>query len=963
LFISHSSRDDDWAIALHDWLIREGWSGRDDIFLDLDPERGIAAGQRWAAALDDAATRCEAVLFIVTQAWLGSKWCGDEYQLASKYNKKLFALLAEDIALDRLPGGLTAQWQVVRLKGEPAERFLTVHPLLRHQSPVHIAEAGLRSLKRGLEKAGIGAETFDLQPDPASPFGWRGPYRGLEALEPEDAAVFFGRTADIVRGIDMLRGLAARAPPRVLVILGASGAGKSSFLRAGLWPRLARDDAQWLPLRTVRAARGGAIEGTEGLLSALEEVHRRFGRPASRAALRQRLAEPASFVALLRELREAAARRALISEPPFPLPLLCFDQAEEMFAADAGAEAERLMRLARAAAEGDQALLLATIRSDAYGLMQSASSLAGIDQVPLSLGPVPAGEIARIIREPGEVLRRKAGPAAPVFDPAVIEALQAEIKGESDALPLLAFVMQRLMGEHAAAGTIGPGELAQTGGVTAAIESEAEAALAEAGFAQDHTVRREVLRRLFIPRLARIDRESRAPQRRIARHRELPADLLGLVGELTRRRLLVVKVAVEVDGAGTTEMTTVEVAHEALLRHWPTLAELLAEDRDALLLLDGVLLAATDWEKAEATRKPDYLAHRGSRLTDAQALESRGPDWKASIAPAHAYLAACQAREDAEQQEKEATQARAARLHRRIQHMSALVGVLFLGIAAGVAWSNRVYLEARTLVLAETIWPKILTPEAERALKAGDRFKECADCPEMVVVPAGEFMMGSPKEEKGRFEDEGPPHRVAIPLPFAVGRFAVTFEEWDACVTLGGCTLALPDQGWGRGRRPVINVGWDFAHQYVTWLSERTGRLYRLLSEAEFEYAARGGTKTAYWWGDDIGKGNANCNGCDSEWDLKRTAPVGSFKPNPFGLYDVHGNTWTWVEDCYNAIYEGAPDDGMARIVGIDCSFHVVRGGAWYSLPPVLRAANRGRSYLRRLDALGLRVARNLLTR
>jgi hypothetical protein len=154
LFISHSSKNDDWVIALHKWLEGQGWSGKDDIFLDLDPERGIVAGERWVKALEDAATRCEAVLFLVSEAWLASKWCGDEYQLANRYNKKLFALLIDDIALDRLPGGLAAQWQVVRLRGEPAERFFTTHPLTQRQSPVHIAEAGLKSLKRGLEKAG-----------------------------------------------------------------------------------------------------------------------------------------------------------------------------------------------------------------------------------------------------------------------------------------------------------------------------------------------------------------------------------------------------------------------------------------------------------------------------------------------------------------------------------------------------------------------------------------------------------------------------------------------------------------------------------------------------------------------------------------------------------------------------------------------------------------------------------------
>jgi tetratricopeptide (TPR) repeat protein len=680
LFISHSSKNDDWAIALKDWLVREGWSGPDDIFLDLDPDRGISAGQRWAHALEDAATRCEAVLFIVSNEWLGSKWCADEYQLANKLNKKLFALLTDDIALDQLPGGLAAQWQIVRLKGEPAERFVAVHPLTQRQSPVHIAQAGLKSLKRGLEKAGIGAETFELQPDADGPFGWRAPYRGLEALEPEDAAVFFGRSADILRGIDDLRGLAARKSPRLFVILGASGAGKSSFLRAGLWPRLLRDDGQWLPLRAIRAGRGGAIEGREGLLAALEEVHRRFAQRTSRANLRDCLATPEAFVDLLGKLRQAAAQRALISEPPYPLPVLCVDQGEELFAAEAGPESERFLHLARAAIDADAALLLVTIRSDAYGTMQSAKALAEVEQLPLSLGPVPHGEIGRVIREPAEILRRKAGPAAPVFDAAVIARLQAEIEGESDALPLLAFVLQRLMREHEGAGTIGLAELERTGGVAAAIESEADAALADAGISSDRGARRDALRRLFIPRLARVDRDSKTAQRRIARQGEMPADYLSLAKALTARRLLVAKLAGETPGSAT-DAATLEVAHEALLRRWPTLADLLAEDRDALLLLDGVLSADADWDKADATHKADFLAHRGSRLADAQALASRGGDWGQALAPAQAYLAACHAREVAEQAEKESKRRRVL-----AASLAAAVVLAATTVIAGLQW-------------------------------------------------------------------------------------------------------------------------------------------------------------------------------------------------------------------------------------------------------------------------------------
>ncbi|HEV3240284.1 MAG TPA: PQQ-binding-like beta-propeller repeat protein [Casimicrobiaceae bacterium] len=653
LFISHSSRNDDWAIALRDWLMRNGWSAENDVFLDLDPERGIVAGERWARALEEAATRCEAVLYLVSEAWLASKWCWDEYQLAKELNKKLFALLIDDVPLARLPSGLTAQWQVVRLNGEPSERFLTVHPRTQQPSPVHIARNGLTSLKRGLEKAGIGAETFDLQPDANEPFGWRATYRGLEALEAEDAAVFFGRNADIVRGIDALRGLAAHKPPRLLVILGASGSGKSSFLRAGLWPRLARDDDQWLPLKAIRGSRGGAIEGGEGLLAALEDVHARFALRTTRATLREVIATPAQFVALLRALRMAAARRALLDQPLFPLPVLCLDQGEELFGADAGPESATLLTLARAAIDADEALLLVTIRSDAYGLMQGASALVGVDQVALPLGPVPQGEIGRIIREPTEVLRRKAGPQAPAFDAAVVEQLQKEVVGEADALPLLAFVLQRLMREYAGQTVIGIKDLQQTGGIAAAVERAAEAALADAGYGQDRVAQREVLRRLFIPRLARIDRESRVPRRRVAYQRDLPTDLTPLVRTLTDRRLLVTRLA---QPAGRDEVgaATLEVAHEAMLRRWPTLADLLAEDRDALLMLDGVLAAANDWSKADVGHKQDFLAHRGSRLADTQALAMRGPDWAQEIAPAHAYLAACGERETVERSEREA---------------------------------------------------------------------------------------------------------------------------------------------------------------------------------------------------------------------------------------------------------------------------------------------------------------------
>jgi formylglycine-generating enzyme required for sulfatase activity len=254
-----------------------------------------------------------------------------------------------------------------------------------------------------------------------------------------------------------------------------------------------------------------------------------------------------------------------------------------------------------------------------------------------------------------------------------------------------------------------------------------------------------------------------------------------------------------------------------------------------------------------------------------------------------------------------------------------------------------------------------LSPERELTLESKDSFKECDKCPEMIVVPAGKFMMGSPASENGRDIDEEPRHLVVIAKPLAVGRFTLTFDEWDACVADGGCSARKPgDQGWGRGRQPVINVSWDDSSTYLLWLSRKTGKTYRLLTEAEWEYAARAGSTTAYYWGDEIGKNNANCDGCGSKWDNVQTAPVGSFTANAFGLYDMAGNVWQWAQDCYHENYEGVSVGGAAWIGG-DCSGRVIRGGSWISKPEVARSAGRFWNHAdSRGNLLGFRVARTL---
>ena len=258
---------------------------------------------------------------------------------------------------------------------------------------------------------------------------------------------------------------------------------------------------------------------------------------------------------------------------------------------------------------------------------------------------------------------------------------------------------------------------------------------------------------------------------------------------------------------------------------------------------------------------------------------------------------------------------------------------------------------------------------ASKLPPAGSGFRDCPECPEMVVVPAGSFLMGSLPGEIDRDGDEGPRHRVTIARPFSVGAYEVTFAQWDACRRAGGCSHNPDGQGWGRGTRPVVDVSWHDAQQYVRWLSRKTGERYRLLSESEWEYVARAGTTTRYWWGGAIARSRANCDGCGSRWDGRRTAPVGTFRPNAFGLYDVHGNVWEWVQDCEHGSYSGAPSDGRAWTTGGSCGRRAIRGGSWETLPRYLRSANRGwlvsgsRSFPREgvpVRETGFRVARAL---
>lgn len=244
-----------------------------------------------------------------------------------------------------------------------------------------------------------------------------------------------------------------------------------------------------------------------------------------------------------------------------------------------------------------------------------------------------------------------------------------------------------------------------------------------------------------------------------------------------------------------------------------------------------------------------------------------------------------------------------------------------------------------------------------------DRHKSGEKGPQMIVIPAGEFLMGSPPSEPERTKNEGPQHRVRIEQSFAIGKYEVTFEEYDAFAQATGRDKPA-DEGWGR--RPVINVNWEDATAYAKWLSEQTGKRYRLPSEAEWEYAARAGTTTPFHTGEQITteqanfNGNHTYNGSTKGEDRGKTVAVGSFPANAFRLHDMHGNVWEWVQDCWHKNYEGAPADGSAWESG-DCAGRVLRGGSWFLEPGGLRSAGRyGNGPTNRFYGRGFRLARTL---
>jgi WD40 repeat protein len=693
LFISHSSSNNAAAFALRDWLAEQGFA---DVFLDVDPGRGLVAGERWQEALKAAADRCEAVLFLVSAAWLDSKWCLAEFLLAKTLHKRIFGLLVEPVPLDRIPVEMTAEWQICELAGgSPARSFEVTVGAAREQ--VAFREAGLELLRRGLDRAGLDPKSFPWPPPRDLD---RAPYRGLRALEPEDAAVFFGREAMIVRGLDSLRGMAEGGVDKLMVVLGASGSGKSSFLRAGLLPRLARDDLMFLPLPVIRPETA-PISGGSGLALALVGAAAKLGAQHTPGRVKEMIGKgPGEVARFLAELAGLARRRLVhVDQAVGPTVVISIDQAEELFNPDGAEEAAQLLALLvdllapSNAAIAPRVIVLVTIRSDRYEQLQSQAAFADVKRVLFDLPPIPSGEFKSVIEGPAARVVEAGGRLA--IDPALTERLIADAAG-ADALPLLSFTLERLYADYGGEGRLTLAEYTKLGGVQGSLEAAVAQAFADPGRApaipaakEDQLAR---LRAAFIPWLARVAPDTGTPMRRVARREEIPQSSAAMVERLVAARLLVA------DRRGGVDV--VEVAHESLLRRWPALASWLEADAADLKVVEGVERAAGEWDRND--RHDAWLDHRAERLLVAERLTSREDFHRRLGEEGNAYLAACRTREEAERREKEealareqarlkeiaVAQARTARNQKVARWSLGLAGLAVLAGFAGGLWQR-----------------------------------------------------------------------------------------------------------------------------------------------------------------------------------------------------------------------------------------------------------------------------------
>jgi formylglycine-generating enzyme required for sulfatase activity len=776
----------------------------------------------------------------------------------------------------------------------------------------------------------------------------RNPFPGLRPFRTNEEYLFFGRENQVDRMIDKL------ATHRFLAVIGTSGSGKSSLVNCGLRPALHRGymasaGASW---RMVQFRPGS--NPINALARALAEPRVLFGAWDNDGLTAQELVETTlrlgslGLIDIVDQARLPEDMQLLVVvdqfEELFRFRALAVDAAEDAYGPGVDAIAFIRLLLEANAQTTRPIYVVLTMRSDFLGECAQFLGLAeAINDGQYLVPRLTREEVRAAIEGP-------VGVAEATITPVLVTRLLNDVGDNPDQLSILQHALNRTWAYwENETGGLGPLHLPHyeaVGGMKDALKRHAERAYGELG--------RDELKRIAERMFKALTDTGTDPRgiRRPTRLDRLWAICGATQGEVESvievfrkpSRSFLMPPAGEVLGAET----IVDISHESLMRVWERLKRW--GDEEAQSARTYRRLAET--AEMYSAGKADLLGDLGVEVAldwreRNQPNQAWAMQYRLAFEPVMRFLEESKVARDERRKAAEHVALVRARLNK------AVIGALALAVVVLVGWINKAYIKEQ-YYWHWTMGPSLLTVEQERenAGKRGSDFKECATgCPTMVVVPAGRFTMGS-------VDGVDPQREVMIDKAFAVGKTEVTFAEWDTCVAFSTCQKA-GDNLWGRGDHPVINVSLDDAKQYVAWLSRITGKEYRLLSDAEWEYAARAGQQTRFSFGDDEPaleqyawyKANSK----------DQTHPVGELKPNAFGLYDMHGNVDEWVEDPWHDSYKGAPKDGSPWMKDGDAKRHVVRGGAWLNGASFLRASNR--FWLPtdgRYDYVGFRLARTL---
>lgn len=749
------------------------------------------------------------------------------------------------------------------------------------------------------------------------------PFRALLPYEYEHAPVFFGRTRARNELRELLAAQIARGTAFVLVF-GASGSGKSSLVKAGLLPDLALPGMIGRAALVRRAAMRPSDLGGDPLAAlaasilsptALPEL---AGLQYSREQLVSLLKAAPSEAALpIRQGLAEAGKAAGLTDIGEARLVVVVDQLEELFTIDQVAEHDRMrfVTAIEALAKCGLVWVVATMRSDFFDRLETMPLLAALSaEGRFVLLPPTEAEIGQIIRQPAQEagLRFEHDAASGVsLDETILQAASHD----RGALPLLSFLLDQLWLKRDGAGLLTFAAYRELGGLEGAIGRRAETVFQ----AQPQAVQRALAQ--LLRKLAKIE-----GARPVAR--AVPVSLLAAGSpERTLAEAFLDPAARLLVSDGDPNQAQLRLAHEALLTHWPRARDQIAADIRDLELRDRLEVEAEEWRTAPRREKAGRV-RVGLPLAEARALLTR---WGSDLPEAvRNFITASR---------------RAARWRRARLAGLVISAPLVVALVAVLIWAG-------------LVWQGVRQVEAQWAREH-----------EFVSVVAGCFAMGSPDSEPGRYDNERPVHKVCV-KPFELGRWEVTQGEWRQVMIFPN--IPAPSYFKGSNRLPVERISWSEARRFL-WLMSLFGRgKYRLPSEAEWEYAARAGTTTSRYWGHNIDDGCSYENIADQS--LKKvltdavvancddgyapTAPVGSFKPNPWGLYDMLGNVANWVEDCYVPTYDGATTDGSPVLSGA-CRERVSRGGSWSNFPRLVRAANRNNAAPDYGNSnIGLRVVR-----